>query len=444
MTAKKRTAFTCTGCGAEHPKWAGRCSLCGEWNTIVAAEEAPRRKGGDAKLHGLSAIGEEGMGRFQSGLAEFNCVVGGGMVPGSVILIGGDPGIGKSTLALQVAHYFRSIYFSGEESPAQIAGRARRLGIEAASVRVSSLSSVEETIRLIEAEAPEFAVIDSIQTLYSADVPGYAGSVGQIREAAARLVDCAKRTGIPILLVGHITKDGSIAGPKLLEHIVDTVLYFEGDFARDYRVLRSFKNRFGSVNEIGLFQMTGKGLAEVKDRNSLFLNPFGSAAAAGSAVSASIEGSRTILFEVQSLVSFTSFSNPRRMADGFDFNRLILIVAVLEKHGLLKLGSYDVFINVAGGFRITETASDLAVAMSIVSSLKNKPVPERTGFIGEIALSGEVRPVSQGRRRVQEFARAGFRTLLLPESDRAEAHAAGFLGELVGVRTVSEAIDFLC
>lgn len=442
MKVKKKPGFACTSCGAELPKWAGKCSFCGEWNTVVAVEEAPRKKRSEVKLHGLSSIDEERTGRFQSGLAEFNCVVGGGMVPGSVILIGGDPGIGKSTLALQISHYFRSIYFSGEESPAQIAGRARRLGIEAASVRVSALPSVEDTIGLIESEAPEFAVVDSIQTLYSADVPGYAGSVGQIREAAARLVECAKRTGVPILLVGHITKDGSIAGPKLLEHIVDTVLYFEGDFARDYRVLRSFKNRFGSVNEIGLFQMTEKGLVEVKDRNSLFLNPFGSAAA-GNAVSASIEGSRTILFEVQSLVSFTSFSNPRRMADGFDFNRLILIVAVLEKHGLLKLASYDVFINVAGGFRITETASDLAVAMSIVSSLKNKPVPERTGFIGEIALSGEVRSVSQGRRRVQEFARAGFRTLLLPESDRAEAHSAGFQGELVGVRTVSEAIDFL-
>jgi len=317
-----------------------------------------------------------------------------------------------------------------------------RLGADFSRISVSTVTSVEEIIATAETERPDCVVVDSVQTLYFSEVPGYAGSVSQIREATSRLVDMAKRTGIPVLLIGHITKDGAIAGPKLLEHLVDTVLYFEGDFSRDYRVLRAFKNRYGSVNEIGLFRMEERGLVEVKDKNSLFLNPYLSSSP-GNAVSASLEGSRIILFEVQSLVSFSSFSNPRRMADGFDQNRLILLVAVLEKHGLLKLGTFDVFINVAGGFRITETASDLAVAMSIASSLKGREIPPSTGFVGEIALSGEVRHVSQSGRRFQEFARSGFARIVVPKGEMDEARRAGFAGEVVEAETIARAMDLL-
>ncbi len=436
--ARKKPLYLCTSCGAEHPKWSGRCSVCNEWNTIVAAEAVPHRQTASLRLQPLSEIKDEKLARLTTGIGEFDLVTGGGMVPGSVILIGGDPGIGKSTLVLQIAQSFKTLYFSGEESPAQIRDRAERLSISPNNINVSPTTSVDEIVKAVENEKPECVIIDSIQTLYHPDIPGYAGSVSQIREAAARIVEAAKSSGVPVILVGHITKDGSIAGPKVLEHLVDTVLYFEGDFTRDFRVLRAFKNRFGSVNEIGLFRMTGKGLAEVTDKNTLFLNPFPSRSP-GNAVSASIEGSRIILFEVQSLVGFSSFSNPRRMADGFDLNRLIIITAVLEKHALMKLGSFDVFINVAGGFRITETAADLAVAMAVASSLKNVPIPESTGFLGEIALSGEVRPVTQLHRRIQEFSRSGFETLVLSRSDEKEARHAGFGGEIIGAGTVAEA-----
>ncbi len=440
--ARKASPFVCSSCGAQTPKWAGRCTACGEWNTIVTARPAAGEKREAARVMALSDVGEDGFVRIATGITEFDMVTGGGIVPGSVILVGGDPGIGKSTLALQVANSFRTFYFSGEESPAQIRHRAERLGVDVGRISVSTVTSVEEIISAAEAARPDCVVVDSVQTLYFSEVPGYAGSVSQIREATSRLVDMAKRTGIPVILIGHITKDGAIAGPKLLEHLVDTVLYFEGDFSKDYRVLRAFKNRYGSVNEIGLFRMEEKGLVEVKDKNSLFLNPYLSSSP-GNAVSASLEGSRIILFEVQSLVSFTSFSNPRRMADGFDLNRLILLVAVLEKHGLLKLGTFDVFINVAGGFHITETASDLAVAMSIASSLKSMEIPPSTGFIGEIALSGEVRHVAQCHRRIQEFARSGFARIVLPKGGLDEARRAGFAGEVVEVGTIAQAMDRL-
>ncbi len=440
--AKKKSVFVCTACGVEHFKWSGRCAQCGEWNTVVAADPTVPKTAGSRPALSLADVGVGNAERLKTGIGEFNLVTGGGIVPGSVILIGGDPGIGKSTLALQVAHSLRTIYFSGEESPAQIRQRAERLGVKLDSISVSSSTSVEDILGMAGSADAECVIIDSVQTLYHPEVPGYAGSVSQIREASSRLVELAKRTGLAMLLIGHITKDGAIAGPKVLEHLVDTVLYFEGDFAGDFRVLRAFKNRFGSVNEVGLFRMTAGGLAEVKDKNSLFMSP-SSFASAGNAISASIEGSRSILFEVQSLVSFTSFSNPRRMADGFDLNRLILLVAVLEKHGLLKLGTYDVFINVAGGFNITETASDLAVAMSIASSLKDRPIPQNTGLLGEIALSGEVRPVTQCARRVQEFSRSGFKTIVLSKSDCEEARHAGFAGEIAGVSTIAEAMNFL-
>lgn len=439
--AKKTTSYVCVSCGNELTKWLGKCPSCDEWNSIVEIDTSKPGEKKEKKVIPLSAITSEELTRIKTGIQEFDLVCGGGIVPGSVILVSGEPGIGKSTLALQIARSFKTLYISGEESPVQLRHRAERLEIGEEEILVSPNTDVDDIKTLAETEKPRCIIIDSIQTLYTAQIPGPVGSVSQIKESAQRLIDIAKGTGIPVILIGHITKEGSIAGPKILEHLVDTVLYFEGDFLKDYRIVRAFKNRFGSVNEIGLFSMTGKGLVEVKDKNSLFLNSL-STEHAGSAISAAIEGSRTILFEVQSLVTITNFTNPRRMSDGFDFNRLILLAAVLEKHGFLKLSTYDVFINVAGGFQINEPSADLAVAMSIVSSLKDKPIREGTGFLGEISLSGEIRPVSQCTRRVQEFDRSGFKRILLSKKDYPDASHA-FKGEITAISSIFDAIDYI-
>ncbi|MCP4137847.1 MAG: DNA repair protein RadA [bacterium] len=439
--AKKKNYYICISCGTDYSKWQGRCLQCKEWNTIVESEApsstTPKE---DLKVIPLESVKADELKRIETGIGEFNLVCGGGIVPGSVILVGGEPGIGKSTLAMQVAAFFNTLYISGEESPIQLRNRADRIGINVKTIKISTNTAVEDIISLTAAEKPDCLVIDSIQTLFSTEIPGIVGSVSQIRESASKLVKMAKSKNIPVILIGHITKEGSIAGPKVLEHLVDTVLYFEGDFLKDFRMLRAFKNRFGSVNEIGLFRMAAKGLEEVKDKNKIFLNPFTSNSP-GSAISAALEGSRTILFEVQSLVTYTSFPNPRRMADGLDLNRLILINAVLEKHAGLKLNSFDVFINVSGGFRIDETAADLAVAMAITSSLKDKSIPPRMGFLGEISLSGEMRPVSQCSRRIQEFKHSGFKTIILSKSNEKEAKASGFEGEIIGVKHISEAVE---
>ncbi|MCU0821420.1 MAG: DNA repair protein RadA [Spirochaetes bacterium] len=439
--AGKRQSYMCVSCSFELSKWLGKCPKCGEWNSIVEIDKLPVRGKQERKVVSLSSINFDELKRIKTRIDEFNIVCGGGIVPGSVILISGEPGIGKSTLALQIAGSFRTLYLSGEESPVQLRHRAERLGIDMGRILVSPSTNTDDITSLISSEKPECVIIDSVQTMYNSEVPGPAGSLSQIKESAARLIESAKSTGIPVILIGHITKDGNIAGPKVLEHLVDTVLYFEGDFLKEYRIIRAFKNRFGSVNEIGLFNMTAKGLAEVTDKNSLFMNAIPSNSP-GSAISAAIEGSRTILFEVQALVNITNFTNPRRMSDGFDFNRLILLTAVLEKHGFLKLSTYDVFINVAGGFQINEPSADLAVAMSIASSLKDRPVPHGTGFLGEISLSGEIRPVSQCARRAQEFERSGFKRVVLSEKDLQDA-APVFKGEIVSVKTLYEAIDYI-
>lgn len=438
--AKKKNYFVCTACGADYSKWNGRCESCGEWNTIIERIEEAPCKSGQASAVLLSAVEMKDLARRAVGIGEFDLVCGGGIVPGSVILLGGEPGIGKSTLALQVSEKMNSLYISGEESPVQIRQRAERLGIELSSMYISVDNEVSDIISLAEKLKPGCLIIDSIQTVYSSDIPGITGSVSQVRETASRLAEFAKRSHIPTVLIGHITKDGSIAGPKLLEHIVDTVLYFEGDFSRDFRVLRAFKNRYGSVNEMGLFSMTPGGLREVKDKNRIFLNPFRSVSP-GNAVSAAVEGSRTILFEVQSLVTFSSFSNPRRMSDGFDLNRLLIISAVLEKHAGLKLNTFDIFLNVSGGFNINETAADLAVAMAVTSSLKEKPIGEGAGFIGEISLGGELRPVSQVEKRIQEFRYSGFKRIYLSKGDLDQLKNAEFEGELVGLKNVRDVID---
>lgn len=441
--ARNRKYFICTSCGNDFPKWQGKCQVCGEWNTIVEAESTPGVPAAQrANVVILSDVEMNPVHRVMTGISEFNLVCGGGIVPGSVLLIGGEPGIGKSTLALQVAGFFTTLYISGEESPAQIRLRAERINCNMDTIKLSTATDVDQIIELAESEKPQCIIIDSIQTLNSPDIPGLKGSVSQIRESSSRLAAAAKRLNAVLILIGHITKEGSIAGPKLLEHLVDTVLYFEGNFSRDYRVLRAFKNRFGSVNEIGLFRMEERGLVEVTDKNKIFLNPYLSQAP-GNAVSAAVEGSRIILFEVQSLVTLSAFPNPRRMADGFDLNRLILITAILEKHAGLKLASYDVFINVSGGFQINDTAADLSVAASIASSFKNKAVSHGVGLLGELSLSGEIRPVSLCGRRIQEFKHSGFTTLVLPESEVNEARTIGFDGTVIGIRRVEDAINQL-
>ncbi len=442
--AKRTDFFFCTACGADYSKWNGRCNACGEWNTIAEKTEISSgrrlREAPTAVL--LSSVDKAKTVRGQTGITEFDLVCGGGIVPGSVILLGGEPGIGKSTLALQISEKLNALYISGEESPVQIRQRGERLSIDMARIHISVNNEVDDIIELAESIVPGCLIIDSIQTIYSAEIPGIIGSVSQVRESASRLVDFAKKKGIPVILIGHITKDGNIAGPKLLEHIVDTVLYFEGDFSKDYRVLRAFKNRYGSVNELGLFRMTESGLEEVKDKNKIFLNPFLSSAP-GNAISAAVEGSRTILFEVQALATFSSFSNPRRLSDGLDLNRLIIICAVLEKHAGLKLSNFDVFINVSGGFNINETAGDLAVAAAIASSLKEKRIEDGAGFIGEVSLSGDVRPVSGIEKRVQEFRYSGFKKLYVSPADLTKAKKAGFEGEIIAADSINDVMSSL-
>jgi DNA repair protein RadA/Sms len=437
--AKEKKKFICQECGSTHGKWAGKCQTCNEWNSIVELKKSNNKKI-DSNIVPLNSIEIKKELRIKTGIKEFNLVCGGGIVPGSVILIGGEPGIGKSTLSLQIAHYLTTLYISGEESPIQLRMRAERLEIDINKIKVSTTTIVENIIDLTLKEKPECLIIDSIQTLSSSENQGTSGSVSQIRESTIKLTEMAKANNIPIIIVGHINKDGNIAGPKILEHIVDTVLYFEGDFAKDFRILRAFKNRFGSINEVGLFRMDKKGLHGVKDKNTIFVNQFESDSP-GNAVAASLEGSRIILFEVQSLVAFSNFPNPRRMADGLDLNRLLIIVAVLEKHCNLNLSTYDIFINVSGGYQINETSSDLAVAIAIASSLKGITIPHTTGFIGEISLSGEIRPVAQILRRVNEFKNSGYKKIFTPKIDMVNEADSNFSGEIVQVSHISEVIN---
>lgn len=436
--AKKSSVYVCTSCGMESLRWQGKCSECGDWNSYALKEPPKTHVHPSAIL--LSEVSSFGGARNLTGISEFDLVCGGGLVQGSVVLLGGEPGIGKSTLALQVAGTMPTLYISGEESPSQIRIRADRVGVPTGKVHVSTYTGPQEIIELLEKEKPACLIVDSVQTLCDPAIPTSAGSPTQIRESTARLIDAAKKHSVSIILIGHITKDGIIAGPKILEHMVDTVLYFEGDFNRDFRILRSFKNRYGSINEIGLFRMGPKGLEEVRDKNEIFLNT-ASAALPGSAISTAIGGSRIIVFEIQSLVTQTDYANPRRMTDGFDYNRLMLITAVLEKHASLALGNFDIFLNVAGGFTVNDTSADLAVALAIASSLKNSPLPHDAAFLGEISLAGEIRPVAQCGRRVMELARSGFKTVCVAARDYEEAKRTTFSGELVPVERIEKAMD---
>ena len=470
---KQKTIFACQECGAQSQKWLGRCAECGAWNSLVeerAAVEAPAQTSDIAKRYSLAVTAGPQLyadidtvvaERLTTGIDEFDRVLGGGVVPGSLVLIGGEPGIGKSTLLLQAAaHFARTVgpvlYSSGEESEHQIKSRGERLGIDPSTRSGASGSSatdgrvplyiLAETCleRILEEMArlkPAFIIVDSIQTVFSLRFQSAPGSIGQVREAATQLLFAAKGQNIPTFLVGHVTKDGSLAGPKALEHIVDTVLYFEGEKHHAHRIVRAVKNRFGAVSELGVFEMTGTGLRAVPNPSQLFLaeRPVN---AAGSAVLCCVEGSRPMLVEIQALVSTSSYGNARRMASGLDQNRLSLLLAVLEKRAGLNLVAEDVFVNVAGGIAVDEPAADLGIVAAVASSVRNRPIKASTAVFGEVGLAGEVRGISQAALRVREAAQMGFTRCIVPHGNCAPEDTPPNC-ELVAVKNVSEALDAL-
>lgn len=421
MAKAAKTIYFCGECGYESAKWLGKCPACGSWNTMVEEKRIPASSSAMGAAYAqatpLEDVTVTASGRVSSGIGELDRVLGGGIVPGSVTLLGGDPGIGKSTLLMQTAAKLSEIgkvlYVTGEESASQLKLRAQRLGVSGGMLILpeNDLTAVEAEITRTK---PQFLIIDSIQTMFSPEANGATGSVPQVREATALLTRLAKRTATAVFIVGHVTKDGAIAGPRILEHMVDTVLYFEGDRQDSFRLLRSVKNRFGSTDEIGVFEMRSDGMAEVSDPSTLFISGISQP---GCAVTCTMEGTRPMLVEVQALLSSSAFSNPRRMAAGIDNNRLVLLLAVLEKKAGLKFYDKDVYTNVVGGIRLDERACDLAVAMCIASAALDASIPEHTAIIGELSLTGEVRSVSRLDKRVQECARLGFTHIIAPESD---------------------------
>ncbi|MBZ0129991.1 MAG: DNA repair protein RadA [Rhodobacteraceae bacterium] len=428
-----RSTFTCNECGAAHKKWAGRCEACGAWNSIVeeaALSTGPSKKtlgaakGRRVDLTSLSAK-DTPLARAVSGMDEFDRVLGGGLVPASAILVGGDPGIGKSTLLLQAAASFarkglKSIYVSGEEAAAQIRMRADRLGLSDAPVMLAAETNLRDILTTLDAERPDFVIIDSIQTMWADNVDSAPGSVSQVRSAAHELTAFAKRRGVSVVLVGHVTKDGQIAGPRVIEHMVDTVLYFEGERGHQFRILRAVKNRFGPADEIGVFEMTGGGLAEVSNPSALFLSERGQTAS-GSVVFAGIEGTRPVLVEIQALVAQSPLATPRRTVVGWDSGRLAMVLAVLEARCGLSFAGMDVYLNIAGGMRISEPAADLAVAAALISARQDHALPADTVVFGEISLSGALRPIAQAEARLKEAAKLGFATALAPASIKSAA-----------------------
>ncbi len=418
-----RTVFSCSACGHESPKWHGRCPGCGDWNTLVEEKPAATRRGSKtARRAGtpvrLADVEAPAVARLVTGIGELDRVLGGGVVPGSLVLIGGSPGIGKSTLTasalgnLSGAH--RVLYVTGEESPAQVKLRAQRLGEAALEVPILAETDLDAVVATIEAEQPDVCVIDSVQTLYAPELTGAPGSVGQVREVAGRLMRLAKERNVATILVGHVTKEGSLAGPRVLEHLVDCVLQFEGERERTYRTLRALKNRFGSTNEVGVFEMRGDGLAEVADASARFVAE--ATRAPGSVVLAAMEGTRPLLVEVQALVAPTEIVPPRRVANGVDRNRLALILAVLARHGGLSLGSSDIFVSLAGGVRVDEPGADLAIALALASAAKGMPLggDRPVAAFGEIGLTGELRAVAHHERRVSEAEKFGLSPVLAP------------------------------
>ena len=427
MVKKNGSEYVCQNCGAVYPKWQGKCDACGEWNTIVEEKVGgegfsnfnPKRKGSLLDFVSLSGSPQV-LERLHTNIRELDRVCGGGLVPGSVILVGGDLGIGKSTLLLQVCASIANLperpecyYISGEEAADQVKIRARRLGLETAPVNLASATDVKDIVTTLEKTRAAVVVIDSIQTMYLEEAESTPGSVAQVRACAYELIKLAKKKGFVLFLVGHVTKQGSIAGPRVLEHMVDTVLYFEGERGHHFRILRAVKNRYGATDEIGVFEMQDKGLAEVENPSALFLAER-QGNISGSCVFAGIEGSRPVLVEIQALVSQSGYSSPKRAVVGWDSGRLSMVLAVLEARGGLNLSSQDVYLNIAGGLKISEPAADLAVAMAIVSSLTNHPLPADMVIFGEIGLSGEIRAVSQPNLRLKEAHKLGFRSAIVP------------------------------
>ena len=455
--SKAKTVYVCTQCGCEAPKWQGKCPDCGSWNSFVeetrvtggsaAKSAAAERRAAPAKVRPLAEVLADESVRYRTGMKELDRVLGGGIVPGAAILVCGDPGIGKSTVLLQMCRTIqpglRVLYVSGEESMRQVKLRANRLRVAGENVLLTSSTDAEEIYETILAEKPDVVVVDSIQTISLSAITSSAGSVTQVRECTQLLINACKGSEIPLFIVGHVNKDGGIAGPKVLEHMVDTVLYFEGDRNLSYRILRAIKNRFGSTNEIGVFEMSGGGLLEVENPSEALLagRPTD---VSGTCITCMMEGTRPILVEVQALIAKTSFGNPRRVPTGFDFNRTALLIAVLEKRGGYFMGNLDVFINAAGGMRIDDPGADLAVALCMVSNLLDKPVDSKLLALGEIGLAGEVRPVGLAQQRVGEAYRLGFTTFILPKSSLRTIDQGQYPGAVFhGVSSIGEAFTGL-
>ncbi|MFZ1766013.1 MAG: DNA repair protein RadA [Candidatus Nitrotoga sp.] len=447
--AKAKIIYSCTECGGQVSKWQGQCPHCTAWNTLVESL-AELATGGKNRYSSLATTGmmqtlaevrAEEVPRTPTGIAEFDRVLGGGLVSGGVVLIGGDPGIGKSTLLLQalahLAAHKKVLYVSGEESAQQIALRAKRLSLDARGMYLLAEIQLEKIQSVIQQEKPDVVVIDSIQTMYSEHLTSAPGSVAQVRESAAQLTRMAKSSAVTMILVGHVTKDGSLAGPRVLEHIVDTVLYFEGDTHSSFRMIRAFKNRFGAVNELGVFAMTEKGLREVSNPSALFLSQHG-AQVAGSCVMVTQEGTRPLLVEIQALLDEAHSPNPRRLSLGLEQNRLAMLLAVLHRHAGIACFDQDVFINAVGGVKITEPGADLPVLLAIVSSLRNKPLPEKLVVFGEVGLAGEIRPVQRGQERLKEAAKLGFTMAIIPKANKPKQEIAGM--EIIAVERVEDAV----
>lgn len=451
MAKAKKSVFFCQNCGHEESKWLGQCPACKEWNTFVEEKVTSVKAGTvrdkkEAQIVTLSSVETDEDERMMTEMAELDRVLGGGIVPGSLVLVGGDPGIGKSTLLLQVCQRLAAmnkkiLYISGEESLKQIKLRANRMGDFSHTLFLLCETNLDMIRNVIEQQTPDMVVIDSIQTMYNEEVGSAPGSVSQVRESTNILMQLAKGLGISIFIVGHVTKEGTVAGPRVLEHMVDTVLYFEGDRHASYRILRAVKNRFGSTNEIGVFEMQKRGLVEVENPSEFMLSGRPEHAS-GSVVACAMEGTRPMLMEIQALVCKSSFGMPRRTAAGLDYNRVNLLMAVLEKRAGLSLSSYDAYVNIAGGIRMNEPAADLGIVMAIASSYKNKPVSEDAIVFGEVGLSGEVRAVIMPEQRVAEAKKLGFKTCILPEvSVKGLGQVEGI--EVIGVRSVNQAMNLL-
>jgi len=455
--AKKKTAYVCTECGSDHSKWQGQCTDCGQWNTlqefVVSSSKAPTRDArfegyaGDTSSQGVQRLADINLNevpRFTSGMAEFDRVLGGGLVPGSAILIGGHPGAGRSTLLLQtlcnLAAHMPVLYVTGEESLQQVAMRAQRLGLPLNDLQILSETNVERLTQLLQQHKPKIVVIDSIQVMHVEGIESAPGSVSQVRESAAYLTRFAKQTGTVLLLVGHVTKDGTLAGPKVLEHMIDCSIMLEGSGDSRYRVLRAIKNRFGAINELGVFAMLDTGLKEVKNPSSIFLSR-SDEPAAGSVVMVIWEGTRPLLVEIQALVDDSHFGNPKRVAVGLDQNRLNLLLAVLHRHGGVHLGDQDVYINVVGGVKVSETGADLALLLAALSSFRNQPLEQGLIVFGEVGLSGEIRPVPSGQERIKEAAKHGFTRAIVPKANAPRAPIPGM--EVIAVDKLQEAIERL-